>query len=618
MPTPSAFLLLAIHVSSSDISYSFAGFSLQKMTLIMYYNICRYKFCEVILMRKTTSSILSFILFAMLLYTQTVEAANKDTVSGLLSIESGPLPSPIITENSVEVCLNSRYSQHSLSGTANAQQISNILWAAGKVPFTGNYRDIYLALPTATYLYDPNGHSLSWYSNNVRDDGAFAIIYESQLDFDTGVSFMPALLASVSLWNSTESPVASCPKGIGYPKARLIFGVQSVTGLTTELVVHSSVPEGEPGWLPDPCTAGDNGLEEVLTDLNYVSDFTQTNLTPRQISQILWAGYGCSEHTASGKAGLTVPSAWANYYLTQSIYLANEDGVFRYHNRNPDTNMAGRDHRIEHIDSSSAGRGGIRPADSRGRLQSAVSGLPQAPCYVILCLDSSYVGEEYARLEVGFVAGNILIQATAIDLGCYFNAGLTSTEQAGIQAATNIPSSHTPQAIVSIGPIETIVSISVARQGDSLPDAGRIVPLTIKFFTPGADVLTDTSVYEFISIKKPDTDNMIVYEVKGIEPGTYDIIVFGEHTLINVKRNVTISSLYSSIEMGTLLEGDANHDNIINIKDYAILSNSWLTSQSQIRYDSTVDFDRNGMIDTADLYLLTSNWLGRSPVEITP
>ncbi|MHC4324427.1 MAG: nitroreductase family protein, partial [Planctomycetota bacterium] len=506
----------------------------------------------------------------------------------------------------MEICLNSRYSEHSLRGTANARQISNILWAAGAVPFTGTHRDIYVATPAATYLYDPNGHSLSWYSNEVRDDGAFAIIYESQLDFDTGVSFMPALLASVSLWNSTESPVASCPKGIGYPKARLIFGVQSVRGLKTELAVHSSVPEGESGWLPDPCTAGDNSFEEVLANLNYVSSFSQTNLTLRQISQLLWAGYGCSAHTASGKAALTVPSAWANYYLTRSIYLANENGVYRYHNRNPDTNHSTKDHRLEQIDSSSAGRGGTRPADSRGRLQSAVGGLPEAPCYVILCLDSSYTGQEYAQLEVGFVAGNLLIQATAIDLGCYFNAGLTSAERTGIQAATNIPSSHVPHAIVSIGPIETIVSISVFLQGQSRPDAGWNAPLTVKLFTPGADLLNDTPIYEFetTTIKSADS-NTAVCEITGIESGIYDIAVLGESTLVNAGKSIIISAPDTSVDMGTLLEGDTNNDHIINFDDYAILSKSWLASQSQLEYDMRVDFDRNGLINTADLSLLT-------------
>ena len=534
-------------------------------------------------------------------------------------VNAGDLPSPIATGNSVEVCLNSRYSQHSLRGTASTQQISNVVWAAGRAPVTGTHRDIYVLTPTATYLYDPNGHSLSWHSGDVRDDGAFAIRYESELDFDTGVSFMPALLASVSLWNSTESPVASCPKGIGYPKARLIFGVQPVRGLTTELAVHCSVPEGEPGWLPDPCTVGDNSLEEVLADLKYVSNFAQTNLTLQQISQILWAGYGCTAHTTSnGRVGLTVPSAWANYYLTRSIYLAKENGVYRYHNRNPSINLSTRDHRIEQINSA-GGRGGPQPADVRSTLQSVVSGLPQAPCYVILCLSSSYVGQEYAQLETGFVASNMLIQASAIDLGCHFKSGLTSGEQTSIQNATSIPSSHIPQAIVSIGPIEVQVSISVVLQGDSRPDVGWAVPLTVKFFTPRADVLNDTPTYDFnLTTTKSATGDTAVCEATGVAPGTYDITVIGESTLLNAKRNVVISAPNTSVDLGTLLEGNANGDNIINLNDYAILSMYWLTSEAQNEYDVRTDFDRNGLINAADLYLLADNWLRSSPVEIPP
>ena len=535
------------------------------------------------------------------------------------SIDADNLPFPIITENSVETCLNSRYSQHSLSGTANTQQISNILWAAGSAPFTGTHRDIYVLTRSATYLYDPNSHSLIWYSDEATDDGAFAIRYESKLDFDTGVSFMPALLASVSLCKSTESPVASCPKGIGYSKARLIFGVQPVNGPTTKLAVHSSVPENEPNWLPDPSTTGDNSLEEVLAKLNYFSSFAQTNLKLQQISQILWAGYGCTDHTPSGKAGLTVPSAWANYYLTRSIYLANENGVYRYHNRNPSTNLSSRDHRIEQIDSSSMGRSAPRPADARGRLQSAVSGLPRAPCYVIICLDSSYVGQEYAHLETGFAAGSMLIQATAIDLGCHFTTALSSTEQNSIQSATNIPASHIPQAIVSIGPIEIRVSISVALQGDGRPDIGWGIPLTVKFFTPGADVLNDTPTYEFnLTTTKSAAGNAVVCEATGITPGTYDITAAGQSTLMNVKKSVVITEPQTTVDMGILLEGDVNQDNIVNFNDYTILSMCWLSSKGQAEYNVGVDFDRNGIINTTDLSLFSANWLKNSPVEILP
>jgi len=449
-------------------------------------------------------------------------------------VAGGSLPAPIVTKNSVETCLNSRYSQHALSKTpATAQQISNILWAAGRAPVTGTYRNIYAATPSGTYLYDPVGHSLSRYSNEVVSDGGFAIIYDTELEFDAGVMFMPALLASVSLGRSTESPVASCPKGIGYPKTRLLFGVQAVSGLTTQSAAHCSVAQDQPGWLPDPSTAGDNGLEEVLANLKYVSSFAQTNLTSQQVSQILWAGYGCTAHvTSNGRAGLTVPSAYANYYLSRSIYLVNEDGVRRYQNRDPSTSAGTRDHRLEQLGSSTAGGRqrpsgesvSPQPADAKAGLQSAVSGLPKAPCYIVLCLDSTNVGQQYAQLEAGFVAGNMLIQASAMGLGCHFKPNLTSAEQKSIQAATGIPATHLPQAVVSVGP--TAASLS--------------------------------------------------------------------------------------------LEGDANHDNTVDLQDYVILSRCWLSSKSQAAYDARADFDHDGLVNVADLRLLAANWLRTSSAEVSP
>ena len=429
-------------------------------------------------MKGITSTILALALVLMFSRIRVVAAATASDPPGsgsigvrtLLAAQDGMgmLPPPVVTDNSVELCLNSRYSQHSLRGTASAGQLSNVLWAAGRVPFTGTRRDLYVITPDATYSYDPNAHALNWQSDDVVDTGAFAIRYESELDFDTGVSFMPAMLASVSLCRSSESSMANCPKGLGYPKTRLYFGVQASADLTAELAVHSSIPEGEPGWLPDPCTAGENRLEEVLARLKTVDRFAPTSLTLPQISQILWAGYGCTPHTTTnGRAGLTVPSAWANYYLTRSIYIANEHGVYRYHNRKPDTNTTTRDHRIEQIESGRGGRAGPRPVDARGRLQSAVDDLPEAPCYALLCLDSSYVGQEYAQLEVGFVAGSMLIQATALDLGCHIKSDLTSDEQRSVQSAAGIPTSHIPQAVVSLGSAAVVAAL---LEGDANQD----------------------------------------------------------------------------------------------------------------------------------------------------
>jgi hypothetical protein len=398
-------------------------------------------------------------------------------------VAAGSLPAPIITQNSVETCLNSRYSQHSLSQTAaTVQQISSILWAAGRAPITGTYRNIYVATPSGTYLYNPAGHSLSWYSKDVPSDGSFTIIYDAERTFDAGVMFMPAMLASVSLSRSTEAAVASCPKGIGYPKVRLIFGVQAVNAMTTQSMAHCSITQGQSGWLPDPCTAGGKSLEDVLANLKYVGSFADANLPLQQISQLLWAGYGCTAHTTSNsRAGLTVPSAYANYYLSRGLYLVNEDGVRRYQNRAAGASPTTQDHRLDALSSARPRPGGDAapdPAGVRVALQSAVAGLPKAPCYVVLCLEATDAGQEYALLEVGFVAGNMLIQASAMGLGCHFKSDLTSTEQQTIRTATGIPSSQVPQAIVSIGSIAASILLKGDANSDNIVDLDDYVILS--------------------------------------------------------------------------------------------------------------------------------------------
>ncbi len=366
------------------------------------------------------------------------------TPPGQVSSPPGPeggtkisLPEPVMTGQSVEICLNSRYSDHDPVGTATDQQISNVLWAAGKAPIIGSFRNIYVATQNGTYLCNPDDNSLSPYTEDTADRGAFVMSYERELAFDAGLSYMPAILASVSLWGSPGASVSNCPM-----RSKLYFGVQEVRGLTPEVVAHCSLPTTDEGWLPDPKTTGDDKIETVLANLKYTENFNEANLTKQQLSQLLWAGYGCTAHqVAYGRKGLTVPSATARYFLTGTIYLVNENGVYRYHNRNPDMDLTTRDHRLELI----------RAGDARDNLRSAVAGLRQAPCYVVLCLRSSDAGQEFAQLEAGFVASNMLMQATAMGLVCYFDTKLTEAEQKSVQTATGISAGHIPQAVVSLG-----------------------------------------------------------------------------------------------------------------------------------------------------------------------
>jgi hypothetical protein len=334
--------------------------------------------------------------------------------------------------------------------------LANILWAASKAPMLGSYRRLYAYTRDGAYWYDPNTHGLTFHSTEVTREGAFSLGYEAELVFDAGLSYMFALLEAVSLSNSDQPQLASCPKGLGLPSTRLFFAVQPFAALTSQLVAHSSVPVGQAWWLPDPCTGGKICLEAIIARPNYTTHLTDDDLTTEQISQLLWAGYGCTSHyTSNGRAGLTVPSAYATYYLTGRIYLVHEGGLYRYINRNPITNPATRDHRLEPVEKTGGriSRLDIHDlVDLRASLTDVLPDLPKAGCYLILCLDKTGAGQEFAKLEVGFVAANLLLQATALDLGCHLRL-VTTAEQAALQAATGIPMSDLPQLIVSIGHI---------------------------------------------------------------------------------------------------------------------------------------------------------------------
>jgi len=345
--------------------------------------------------------------------------------------QPGPLLPPVVTGRSAEICMNSRTSRHSgLTGAATDQQIANVLWAAGRAPITGAFRTIYLKTRNGTYIYRPETHSLEYYSSGTVTN-AFRINYDRERDFDAGVSYVLALWASVSLWNGTASQLASCPQ-----QADLNFGINTVSGLTTQLVAVSS-----DGSLPNPTTNGPNRLEEVLTQVGLRERLrTSPELSAQQLSQLLWAAYGCTPHmTANGRAGLTVPSWVAEYFLTNRIYVV-ADRVYRYCNRTG-SNLATRDHRLELV----------YDGDVRIELRQIVPALAAAPCYILLCLTQSGLGVWYQRLETGFAAGGILLEATALGLGCDFESALSSAQQTGIQQVTHIPTSDYPHAIVAVG-----------------------------------------------------------------------------------------------------------------------------------------------------------------------
>ncbi|MBU1022789.1 hypothetical protein KKB99_00790 [bacterium] len=407
------------------------------------------------------------------------DPVNPDLNRQVATRGPGPLPQPVVNPRSTEICLNSKISYHGgWSGSASENWLGNVLYAAGKAPVTRSPVIIHVATPENLYLYDPVEHALNVHlPGDHRGDStaAFQLGFGAESDYDAGVSKHLAQVASVALWNGTSSQLGSCPRqsDTAYANSNwspvetiqigITFGIRSVQGFKTILEANSS-----DGSLPDPITDGSIYFDNAVRSFKYNPHFESTPLTLQQLSQLLWSAYGCTVHnTYNGRAGLTIASAVAYYYLTRRIYLVSQMGVHRYHNRiPPGTDLTTKDHRIELLSDT----------DARNSLRQSITGLPSAPAYFVICVDSAQTSSNWALLEAGFCASSLLVEGTSMRLNTHFRTDFSSGERSSIQDITSIPTSDAPIAIVSSGlpkkvaDLNKIVGISPER---AIPGPGR-------------------------------------------------------------------------------------------------------------------------------------------------
>ncbi|NBT26443.1 MAG: hypothetical protein EBT09_07835, partial [Actinobacteria bacterium] len=105
-----------------------------------------------------------------------------------------------------------------------------------------------------------------------------------------------------------------------------------------------------------------------------------------------------------------------------------------------------------------------------------------------------------------------------------------------------------------------------------------------------------------------------------LDPGTYDVLLKGDTSLTIRARSVTLLPGPNTAAAGTvtLLEGDANDDDRINIVDFAALSSTYATKVTPSGDGTGVsaDFNRSGYIDAFDFSLLARNYAVSGPVNL--
>lgn len=416
---------------------------------------------------------------------------SKSTAKPLRKKQSKSLPAVTNNGNSVEICLNSRYSFHSGYTTETSEQIiANTLWATAQAPLIASERIIYVALSDNLYRYQfQNGnHILEVHAegdHRTESSTAFEIgvaTDPSDAIEDAGVALHWAQLASTAFWSSTHNQPGCCPKDSAMYDANSNWNpastihlvncygqMSSVNGLKDDLVASSSDSS-----LPDPVTNGTISLEDTITDVQFGTSFETVDLTAEQISQILWAAYGCTPHSIGAANGLTVASWNFKYFITGKIYVVSAAGVENYLMRNAASAVNSTDHKLTRI----------ADEDVRTSLRNTVDSLPgDAPVYFIFC--ASKVDRE-SRLEAGYCGSSALLQATTLGLQGHYYATFSAEQREAIQQVCSLPASSIPLLIFSAGQKRTTGNhvrgnSTVSRQENSLVISPNPFRNSVKF-----------------------------------------------------------------------------------------------------------------------------------------
>jgi hypothetical protein len=115
-------------------------------------------------------------------------------------------------------------------------------------------------------------------------------------------------------------------------------------------------------------------------------------------------------------------------------------------------------------------------------------------------------------------------------------------------------------------------------------------------------------------------DSVVDYPVRNTDASGYFTVSMGSMTgLYNwrVKSPKYLAKAGSVIlagdgetdfEIGFMLAGDANNDNVVSSVDFAILSASYGLTIGQIGYDDRVDFTGDSIISVEDFILIKNNF----------
>jgi len=134
----------------------------------------------------------------------------------------------------------------------------------------------------------------------------------------------------------------------------------------------------------------------------------------------------------------------------------------------------------------------------------------------------------------------------------------------------------------------------------SPPDSGWIEDFTVRFFQGGSE--TGWSPIN------ATTNNTGVFNITGLDPGTYNVSIKNWTCLSELVTGVTLTAGNTTVvDFGTTREGDCNGDNWVTLEDRSLLYAGWDTEEV-IQGGCYCDLNRDGWLTLEDRSLMYANW----------
>ncbi len=192
--------------------------------------------------------------------------------------------------------------------------------------------------------------------------------------------------------------------------------------------------------LPEPSKDGKKSLERTITERRSIRDYSNENLTLRELSQLLWAAYGITDP----RGFRTAPSAGALYPLEIFVVAGRVDGiqpgVYRYDPGKHEIIRVVEGDRREELSKAAVGQACVK---------NAAINMVITAVYERTTTKYGERGIRYVHFEAGHAAQNVLLQATALDLGAVPVGAFSDAEVKSILKL----SEEDPLYIIAIGRI---------------------------------------------------------------------------------------------------------------------------------------------------------------------